>query len=328
MKLSAPQQRVLSAIELHAERPIDEVASRCGVKPSTVKYHLKQFRERDIIGKPRPIIDTRQFGISYYTVFFTLNTNRYPDFSKIFQYLLTQPEVSWLFSTLGEYHYAVSLLVRNGIEVAQFLSRVSQKFPHSLLTKTWATQLSFHYYGNPLLREYREGEKIGFDVNVDEKELSEEDRKLISVMTQENNGSVRELAETMEISASTFERRKSRLRSNGIIRGYYHWVDPKKFQLSVFVVLLKMRGLAPEFRNTILNFAERERKVMYVIESFGEWDFEIGVAASLDGEVIQVIQELYKSCETSIDSSRLLTILEYQKFRSLDALASEPVQGS
>ena len=75
MRLEQKEKAVLSAIQMHGNRSVAEIASLTGLRNTTVRYQLDALRRREVLSDPQPFIDVYRLGYIECVIYFSLSAD-------------------------------------------------------------------------------------------------------------------------------------------------------------------------------------------------------------------------------------------------------------
>lgn len=316
MKLSEKEKRLLSAVEFSAKSTPKTLQKETGYTEHTIRYGLIKLEERGLLSSPRPIIDWNVLGFIHYTLLFSLPPKNSTSRDTLLAFLTSSKEVSWVFEVGGDFNYGISLCVPSFQSAAHFLHTLAGQFDAVVIGKSFATQISFYYFG----RRYfgPKGKKRApeiFNLTKDAEELDPVDWKVVGGLTKNAYRSVKDLAGQLSLPMATVDRRIKKLEKRGIIRGYFHWIDASLLGLQRYILFLEVKGLSQHFMEELVRFAESEMHVTYLTECIGQWDFEIGIEIERQAAVTEIGQKLSRSLGKWIKTLHIVPVLSYRKFR-------------
>lgn len=316
MRLGEREKLVLSAVELQAGAPIKEIEEQTGLREHALRYTLRKLQEAGVLGPKRPVIDLNRLGFSHYTFLFSLTSETRRRKTEFLDYLLAAEPITWMFELGGDFHYGASITVRHIQRVSQFLHEASGRFGNIFFEKLFAHQLSYVYFGRRYLAGQRvKSRPIRLEIQEEVAQLDEQDQRIVRAMMMGEYSTLTQLAARLHLPLATLERRKRRLEERGIIRGYFHWIEPAVLDVQPYTLLIYMRGISPRFRDDLLRFAKKELQVVYFIECMGNWDFELGIEVFDFREVTAITQKLYDQFPEDMRTLKVVPILKHLKFK-------------
>ena len=317
MKLLTRDLAILSTVELRADNSYQQISKLTGYRSHIVRYTLNKLLKLGVISQARPIVANEALGYFFTTLFFSLSSRRQKRKEELVDFLTSNPKVSWIFELGGDFQYGASFKVKHISEIRGFLELLSRKFGNIFFEKALSSQFSFTYFGRRYLSTARTKKKaIVFSVDDPQQQIDQVDSLIISGLTDENYASRIELARKIDIPVATFERRRLELESRGIIKGYFHWVDPEKLGVHSFIIMVFTQGIGLGLKERLRECAESESSVVYMTECMGQWDFELGVEVKEAKEITSVTEKLYDLFPEEIRSIRVIPIISYIKVKN------------
>ena len=312
MKLSAKEAEILAAVELRADRPIEEVRKETGYRDHTIRYHLKSLEDRGVI-RAIPFINAYALGLVQYNIFFSVGIQGKKTREDLLKTLVATRVVTWVGEMGADMPFGMGICTRDLHDLHGLLLALSRRFPNVFYEKFISAQFSCTIFPRKYLSARRSKmQMLTLTKTPQVQEIDALDDQILSALSIVPHRSRRELAMKMKVPLSTLELRIKKLEQRGVIPGYYYAVDSSRFGMIGFKLLVFARGVNPELTGQLLRLSASHPSVVYLIECFGSWDYEIGVEVRRPEDVIDITQELYEQCGISISTVRVLS-----KFRDL-----------
>ena len=324
LKLTAREKNLLVVIELQAGKPLREIQRQTGLAPYTLRYLLKKLSTAGLLGPKRPIIDMNLLGYTHYNFFFSLTSESHRIRQSFLKFLSRSSHVSWMFELGGDFQYGVTISVKHVNVMNCFLQEISRKFGNIFFDKLYSQQISYQYFG----RRYLTSQKlVSAPIKLELKESAElldrQDARILEAMANLNYTTLTRLAQELGLPLTTLERRKQRLEERGIIAGYFHWIEAQTLGVHPYVILIYMKGISPDFKQRLEEFARKEPHVLYFIECMGNWDFELGIEVQELKTVTNITQKLYDHFPGDMRTLKVIPILNYFKVKNYPLERSE-----
>lgn len=316
MKLSEKEKSVLAAVQMNGLRSVADVAELTKLRPSTVRYQIDSLRRREILADPQPFINVYRLGYIECVIYFSLSAENQHKKGELLQTIADTPAVSWVCEHGGEFQYSVGICARHLSEVIVLLNQVSEEHEMNFFEKSISVRLSVIYMGRKFLLnappEYRPF--IARDTG-DTVEFDETDKEVLSLLAQDNGSSMSQLAKAANIPVSTFERRKRRLEEKDVIVGYFARIDAAQLGMHKYKLLISAKGINPQLRQDLCEFARTARYIGLFSECIGSWDYECFIEVPSPRGVSEVVEQLYDTFGSALSSIKVLTIFGYSKYR-------------
>jgi DNA-binding Lrp family transcriptional regulator len=316
MKLTEKESRVLAAIELRADAPMELLRKETGFRDHTIRYALRSLIERDIIS-PVPFVNLHRLGLTIYSIFFTVGGEKRASHDALIRTLLADPMVLWVGEFGGEYHYSVGIAVNRLGELTVLLDKLSQKHGAIFRDKAISVQISSTVFPRRYLTSRKTTAKpirVTFDAR-DPFILDSLDRRILIALTSKGTLSHRQIALLIQAPLSTVELRIKKLRGNGVISGQIYSVDASKFAMHSFKLLVYTGTLDVALTAKITGFCNTNPHITTLIACLGTWGYEINVEVHNPEEISQIVQQMYQLFGNSIQTIRTLTKFRYPKVR-------------
>lgn len=315
MKLSEKEGAILAAAELRAEAPIALIRKDSGYREHTIRYALKRLADRKVI-VPIPFINLHTLGYTIFNLFFSIGSQKQATKTALMKAFQSSSDVLWIGEFGGEFQYGIAICGKRIGELLNLIESLSKKFQNVFFEKAVSCQFSATIYHRKYLasRRYTVAPLVcGFTKDV--AEIDDLDDKILRALATFGDLSHRQLALKLQIPLSTLDLRIRKLSERGVIAGHVLAVDPSKFGVQAFKLLIYGKGISAELSTGLSRYAEAHPNVTYLIECFGTWDYEIGVEVPHAEDVTSVIQELYEQFGANINTIKLLSKFRDVKFR-------------
>ncbi len=310
MRFSDFEQKILSEIELAADLTNEVVARRLSVRSERVARSRQRMIEAGKI-RPRVFINSAALGFFDLKLFFSISTGSDTKKRAIFQKITQSPGVSWLGSYAGDYRYGLAYFCKDPLELLAFTDAIGTQFPGVFSARTTLIRATYRAYARAWLGRSSTKRKSFTLTKTKEQYVPDAlDRQILWHMGGSEYTSTRNLARTLGEVASTVNRRISKLEEAGVIQGYYYALDPNDLDVETYRLLLNFSSLDSALREKVHLFSRTHQQSLYLLESVGTWDFELGFETRRAREINQIISDLYVQCGTHLQDIKVLTELE------------------
>lgn len=312
--LSPQERRILGVVELDAHRSSREVAKQLRIQDYTVQHALRRLRERGAI-QIRPFIDVARLGKTDVGVFFSLGLTQQRAYAKFMKKLVDSPQVAFVQSLAGDYHFIASLHCYSLHDAQRFVHSLSEWSGGAVISKTVVPRVRYYQYRRKYLTGVLKHEPALVALeSVEHISLSREEHQLLTYLSHTPPESIRHAARALGQPSSSVDHRYKQLLDKEIVRGWFYDIAQEFLPVQSFKLLISCRQVAPDFLKSIERFARYHPNVAYILETLGSWDFEIGVECIHAGEITALIALLHETFPNHISAIRSLTELNTYKF--------------
>ena len=123
------------------------------------------------------------------------------------------------------------------------------------------------------------------------------DRKILDLLQENGRITVKEITQTIALTAPAVSERIKRMEKEGIIEGYTAIVDPKKIGRNVHAIINV--SIQPQDRENLLNLVEKEPLVAECYHVTGDYSYLVKVDAHEIADLEKLIIKFQKMGRTS-----------------------------
>jgi len=312
--LSEKQRRVLACAQFQAQASVPQIAKETALKSTTVRYTLRELRDRGIIGY-MPFIDISRIGLMDYCIYFNSKFKSENERKKLLSYLSAAEPVTWVAELAGEYQYTAALYVKSVREVDEFVNRVSEETGAEITEKNFAARVKWSLFRskylapdqNATIDELTAGDRPG-DVKLDPV-----DHKILILLSSNEEESPSAIARRLGLPISTIHYRLRSLETQGVIKGYSYRFNAIECGNYKFRVLLYQKKGSPNLAGKLHAFCRRHPNVNCYVHCVGSWDYELSVEVEHLHEIALIEQIIMQNFGDHITSIKVLTVLRHVK---------------
>jgi len=313
-------RRILYELDKNSRATFQQIGKATGLAPETVRYRINTYQKEQTIKYFLTVIDAAKLGYSYYDIYIKLQNVDEKKKSEFITYFKESPEVTWIANIEGVYDLAMIIMVRNQLELQSLMEEVSQKFSALIMKKSIAINLR----GEFLRRDYLTGkqrEELGKKKTVLEysalketKEIDETDEKICRLIAKDSRISSVEIAKEIGISADTVVLRLRKMQESRIISGYSIILNNEKINQIHFKLVLFLNNISEEKTRKLLSFIRMNNKVIAIIKTLAEWDYEIDLELESINQLKEFTMALTNQFSDIIRDYSTIRILDMPKY--------------
>ncbi len=296
-------------MQMHADKPISEVAKETGLQVYTIRYILRNLAEKEIIVRV-PWINIMTVGYHFLGVYFSVLPEGSRDIGRMLTYLKTSPQVVWLAELGGDFNYGISLCVESVYSVEEYLAELTTQFPNVIGSKVIELQFSVTRFSrgylhllsgkkfdrSPMTMTHRGGMVA----------LDDTDKKVLGALTRFNNESMRAMAQKIKMPLSTFELRAKKLAEKQVILGHMFELNPSEIGRQMHKIIISTKSWRSGFFNELVTYAASHPCTVALYSGAGQWDFELNIEVADNSEISSVSTGLLQKFGNNIASLKVI----------------------
>jgi DNA-binding Lrp family transcriptional regulator len=291
------------------EKPLGTVqtlSKKTGFRPGKVQYLLNRLKsDRGLV--VRPFINFLATGAHYIAVYANFSAPSSKARAALVTSLTKESIVSSCSELIGDYELAFTVSCGHLKEIRDLFERVTTSTRVEFSEYILSPRMSFSFFKrkfltrNTVIESSLDAEYPDKPANLDSLDL-----KILKAVADARFDSVRDIARLVNIPISTVDRRIRNLREQRVILGDFIDLAPQHLGVHPYRLLIRTKGLSPADKRDIYEFSRQHRRVIFIINTLGIFDLEIGLELSDPGSIMEVISDYNERFGAHIHTLRSL----------------------
>ena len=313
MKLSEQELRILGAVELAADKPIQQIARETRMQTSSVQRHLGNLIDRGVIDGRTTIIDLARLGFIEHGLFIALDANSNQSEQLIIE-LNKHKQVSWIAEVGSKYDLMYNLNATSSRDVLVFLDRLTNKFPGLIKHKELVIRTErLRYWRSYLSGTTMKKPQFAMGNNSEIIQIDKRDQLILQALSCTKFESYRELANKTNLPISSFLRRLQVLRDSGLILGFGYRLNLDLIGVHQYRILISVAETSTAFK-ALKNYCEESGKVKLLTRCLGRFDFDLEVDIPVSDDIRIITKDLKNTLHKFKQEIQVIPIFKHQKY--------------
>jgi DNA-binding Lrp family transcriptional regulator len=310
MKFKEADLKIISYAQHQANKPVKEIAKAIRLQEHSVRYALKNFTDKEII-KKRLFVNLHKIGLTRYGIFFNLAAHQKEIRQKIIKELSQTQGISWFCQLGGDFQFNLNICCKHVGEVAKFFDHFKEKYASFIMDKNLAARLELHYFGIKYLYNFKniQGQIFQYKEDYAQEKIDDLDHQILSALDLFGVEERQKISKLLKIPLSTYDYRKEKLQSRGIIENEYYDINPNLMGYQSFLFIIATRSFTAKKEAEFLNFCQKHSAIVLLIKALGGWDFELRVDVLDSAAAASVQEEIYDSFGSDLQWIKILPTL-------------------
>jgi DNA-binding Lrp family transcriptional regulator len=316
MKLSEIEREVLAEIELNSNRSSKEVARALGIKEHTVRRTIERLVTQKLV-LATVSIDVTRLGFREVSIYLLITAEAEAAEATLIQTLSNSDRVSILVETGGLYSHRLVVIAKDERDLLNWFESLSIPNGVRIVRRDIVVNLDIIDFGR--IRIKKDKPKFGIRMGGYSGKpivLSNIDHGILKAITSAPAISLREISQQTGAPQSTVSFRIKALTEKGIIVAFRYLLVGLKEELRSFKLFVKCSVPAITARQKILQFCEQTEGCSYVIQTFGAWDYEVGIRVPTAKEAAVVAEKLRRLLSKWEYEVSIVPVFELHKFNN------------
>lgn len=309
-------KKILYELDKNSRSSYSQIAKATRLKQETVRYRINTLVKEGIIQKFLTILNTTKLGNSYYQIMLKLQNVNEERKNTITNFLKNNSKVAWIGNLEGNYEIAFILYVKNQIELQSTINDLFEKFSKFIMKKTISVNLYAEFFPRDYLinKERTKIEKASYKSYEKSIILDEIDSKICSFLGEDSRVSSVEMAKKINISSDAILQRFKKLKKDEIILGYNLILNQEKINQSHYKILIYLNNSSKEKENRLITFSRMNNRVIAIIKTLAEWDYEIDLEVENVNQLKQFTMELTNHFSDIVKDYDLIRVVNMPKY--------------
>lgn len=313
-KVDLKDRKILYELDKNSRQSYSQLAKKVGLSQESIRYRVNRLIQNKVIFKFFTKIDVSKLGLTFYKVLIKFHNINEQKKEEIINYLVKQPIVNWAVATDGPYDISFVILVKNLLKSKQFLSNFYQIYGKYITKKEFSVNLIGEYLTRDYLinKERIIKEEKSYTSESEKIEIDKTNLKIISFLTENSRTSAVDIAAELKISSDSVLQRIKKLEKEKIITGYNLVLNQEVLNQIQYKVFIYLNDISKE--NQLYSYCRSIPRIIYIINSFGEWDMELDIEVKNVKEFRKIMMDLTSKFFDIIKDYSFLEIYKIYKY--------------
>jgi len=275
IKIDAKDKNLVKELEKDARASFSQIAKKIGVSREIAHYRLKKLTENKIIRKITPIINNYLLGIKAYSLIIDLQNLKKDLKEKIMEEIKNAENIEGKLFLQSDSDIEITIYPETGEDFYSFYNRLTEKYSEYIHRKEISIITKRHILGNRYL--YGQKRKVIVDRAKDKIKIDKSDYDILKLISKNPREKITNIAQEIGLGERSVVARIKKLRTNGIIAGYFVSLDGSSVGYQFYKVKIILSRMSE--KEKIISFLELKPETMLINEIIGTMDLEFEIAS-------------------------------------------------
>lgn len=313
--LTLRDYKVLAELDKKTKASFNQIGRKLRLSPSVVERRIKNLLRKGVIKEFKTIINYKKLGWTYYSIYVRLQNITENKRNEILNYLEKHPLSGQILQCDGRWHLVYGFFVKDIFQLDRELKKFENKFGKYIKETEKIIHIgSRHYHRGYLLDKkslsLKEPYLGGPEVLI---KLNKTNFKLLNFIRSNARANIVEESENLGMNIDQIRYRLKKLIEQNIIIGHWLHLNPEKFGLHFYRVLLKLKNINENNEESLLKYLNNQKNVIRANKVFGSWDYFADLEISTK-DFRKFMDEFVKTFPNNIQEYETLMIYDEVKF--------------
>lgn len=290
IKIDKIDKKILYQLCKNSRIPETQLAKKVGRSKESVRYRIKQLKEKGIINRFTIWIDPSKLGYQSAKIYF--NLTNIPDKKKEFkEFVLKDKRLFWLGFADGAWNAGLTYFVKDNAEFFEIKNELFSKFKGLILESHTANLVDIHYHQMDFLLNKKSEWSTIFSKG-DKFELDEISKIILKELFDNSRVKISHLAYKYETTVEIIKHRIKKLEQKGIINRYTIAWNYNKLSYDFYKSFLYFNNLTKKDLIKLTEYCKINKNIVHFIKQISPWDIELEIYAKGHIEYYKIINNL------------------------------------
>ncbi|MFN3909985.1 MAG: Lrp/AsnC family transcriptional regulator [Candidatus Anstonellaceae archaeon] len=317
-KLDKIDKAILYYLSFNSRIKFSKLAKLLKTSPARIVYHYNNLLKNNIILYFLTLVDYRKLGYNTYSIYYRVNDISKKKREEIIKEISKISNVADIIEIDGIYNFHVAILEKNLLNAATSVWKIREILSPVLIEELILIYLHAETFERKMFKEKNWQVAQQKTIIVQEPseiiKLNPKEQKILSILANNANLSIVELAKKTSLSPSFVHSTIKNLEKKKVIKGYTIKINPELFGYLYYRVLVRLKHISTKKRQEIINFLEKHDSIYRSTITFGMYDLVYDVRVSSLANLKELIQQIYEKYQNEIirqDWIKIYKIIKY-----------------
>ncbi len=299
VKLDLTDRKILFELDGDSRQSYSAIAKTLRTSPQVVKYRVENLYRAGVIQYCWPMIEYRKAGYFFGTYFFKLHNLDEKEEKRFFDYLNGHRFIPIVMRGEGYADLIAGVCAKGIFHLRDVVTELNNEFSDCFLDYDVTIPIGFSQFhrkylvDSPWSGSAKSGEATAFTgADVKELALSENERKVLSMVNFNARTPLIEIARRVGVSEISAKSILRKLEQTGVIQSYAVLPDHVALGKPRHRVLLKLANLTAERERTLFTYCRQHPNIVHHLRILGNWDLILDVEVERGEPFRQIIREM------------------------------------
>ena len=320
MNLTEFDKRILFELDRDGRVSFSEIARTLGSTPQVVKYHAEQLQEKGIIKHFWAFTDYDKADYSFFWGYWLKfggltkekESEMYADFN-------SNKYIPIIMRSDGYADVMLAIIARDIFHHNEILQDIFSKYGQYITMSDIFVGLGFIKFPRTyLIGKQNEFQKFAVSGGTTEKiKLSENDRKIVSLLLQDGRMELTEIAKILGVSVGFVHKHFNKLEKNGVITKIAYTINYQKAGLLFYRVAFKIVQFDQSRIDDLYKFCCLHPNIINYVKGMGSWELMLDIEVENREKLRDLIREMKNKFKDIIRQVEINEIYQMDKFTQM-----------
>ncbi|MFH0817559.1 MAG: Lrp/AsnC family transcriptional regulator [Candidatus Micrarchaeota archaeon] len=312
-------KKILYELDRDSRQSYSSIAKKLKTSPQVVKYRVENLYSVGFLKYCWPMVEYRKAGYFFGAYFFKLQNIDEEAEEKLYSYLNAHPNIPIIMRGEGYADLILGICAKGIFHLNDIMKDLNNKFSEYFIEYDTTIPIGFsQFHRSYLIGAQKESAEVAFTgAEVGEMPLSNDERKVLSMVNFNARVPLVEIARKVGIGEGTAKLILKKLERSGIIQSYAILPDHVLLGKPRHRVLFKLRNLTSAKEKSLFTYCQLHPNIVHHLRVLGNWDLVLDIEVERGEPFRKIIQEMKYKFSGIIHRVEPTYIYKIDKFRDI-----------
>lgn len=312
-------KKILLELDRNSRQSYSSIAKKLKTSPQVVKYRVENLYATGLLKYCWPMVEYRKAGYFFGLYFFKLQNMDAKAEQRLYSYLDSHKYIPIIMRGEGYADLIIAICAKGIFHLNEIIKELNNRFSEYFIEYDTTIPIGFsQFHRTYLVGAQKESSEVAFTgAEVSAAQLSEEERKVLSMVNFNARVPLVEIARKVEIGEATAKNILRKLERTGIIQSYTILPDHVAIGKPRHRVLFKLRNLTAAREKVLFAYCQLHPNVIHHLRVLGNWDLVLDIEVERGEPFRRIIQEMKYEFSDIIHRVEPTYVYQIDRFRDI-----------
>lgn len=315
-------RKILYELDQNSRQSYSSIAKALKTSPQVVKYRVENLYKSGAIQYCWPMIEYRKLGYFFGLYFFKLQNMDEKSEREFFAYLGSHPSIPIIMRGEGYADLIIAICAKGIFHLRDIITDLNNRFSRNFRDYDTTIPIGFTQFHRSYLieaekKQPKEAYTAFTGADVREVELSDNERKVLSMVNSNARVPLVQIAHKAGISEISAKNIVKKLERSGIIQSYTILPNHVLLGKPRHRVLFKLANLTSEKEKALFTYCQLHPNIVHHLRVIGNWDLVLDIEVERGEPFRKIVQEMKYRFSDIIQRVEPTYIYKIDQFRDI-----------
>ncbi|MCR4368854.1 MAG: Lrp/AsnC family transcriptional regulator [archaeon] len=311
MAIDQIDKKILYCLCHNARLSYSVIAQNAKISRESVKARMEKMKKDRVLLNLTTIMNSPYFGLNFYTVYLNFNRLDTTKAKQLDKFIQKHPSAIWVNRCLGRWDYALLLLAKNSMDIAEIIGGIKSKFK-GLVKEIDFDEVLYEYNYTALIGEFFEGTQIGpprvtkegssfyrvldkestnYPRDFGKATIDKADARILELLGENCRMSLQKMGKRLSMPIENVRYKMKRMAEKKVIATFWPAINYGMFGFQWYRIRMRTYGIDAETDAKLRRFIVNSKNIFWGTRTLGQNDIHLDVRLRGNKELNEFLEK-------------------------------------